>query len=157
MIEYSLLINASPEQIWDCLTKPDLMKRWMGDPEMNLHIETDWTVNGPIAVKGFHHVAFENRGVVEIVDKNRLLRYTSLSSLSGLPNRPENHTSTTFAVEPAGKQTRLTVEVQNFPTDAIYRHYNFYWRGAIMTIKKLAERGEDTANATDTMGTGKAQ
>ena len=141
MIEYSLLIDASPEQIWDCLTKPDLMKLWMGDPELNLAIETDWTVQGPITIKGFHHVGFENKGVVEIFEKNRRLKYTSLSSISRLPNRPENHTSTAFSLEPAGEQTRLTVEVQNFPTDAIYRHYNFYWRGAITAIKKLAEHG----------------
>ena len=93
MIEYSLLIDASPEQIWDCLTKPDLMKLWMGDPELNLAIETDWTVQGPITIKGFHHVGFENKGVVEIFKKNRRLKYTSLSSISptGRKTIPQLH------------------------------------------------------------------
>lgn len=139
MIEYALDIAAAPEKVWDCLTKPDLMKLWMGDPEMNLVIETDWTVKGPITVKGFHHVGFENKGVVERFEKNRQLKYTGLNSISRLPDRPKNYTSTTFRLEPMDNETRLTVTVENFPTDAIYRHYNFYWRGAIATIKKLVE------------------
>ena len=140
MIEYSLVIDATPEKIWEYLTKPDLMKLWMGDPELNLAIETDWTVKGPITVKGFHHVGFENKGVVEIFEKNSQLKYTGLNSISRLPDRPENYTSTTFTLEPMDGQTRLAVTVENFPTDSIYRHYNFYWRGAINSIKKLAEQ-----------------
>ena len=62
MIVYALVIAAAPEKVWDCLAKQDLMKLSMADPEMNLAIETDWTVKGPIAVKGFHHVGFENKG-----------------------------------------------------------------------------------------------
>ena len=139
MFEYSLLINCSPEKLWDYLTKPDLMTLWMGDPELNLTIETDWNIDGQIIIKGFHHVNFENKGVVEIFEKNKRLKYSSLSSLSPLPDRPENYTSTEFILYPVHRQTALTVKVENLPGDSIYKHYNFYWRGTIMKIKNLAE------------------
>ena len=140
MFEYSLFMDSSPEKIWDYLTKPDLMKLWMGDPEMKLVIEADWTVKGQIIVKGFHHLIFENKGSVEIFDKNRRLKYTSLSSISRLQDRPENYTSTEFTLEPADSQTRVIVKVENSPTDSIYKHYSFYWRGTIVKIKELVER-----------------
>ena len=139
MFEYSLLINCSPEKLWDYLTKPDLMTLWMGDPELNLTIETDWNIDGQIIIKGFHHVNFENKGVVEIFEKNKRLKYSSLSSLSPLPDRRENYTSTEFNLDPIHRQTKLTVKVENLPGDSIYKHYNFYWRGTIMKIKDLVE------------------
>ncbi|HTE32777.1 MAG TPA: SRPBCC domain-containing protein [Chryseolinea sp.] len=139
MFEYSAVIDSSPVKIWDYLTKPDLMRLWMGDPEMNLVIETDWTVKGEIKVKGFHHVTFENKGLVEIFEKNRRLKYTSLSSISRLADQPENYTSTEFTLEPTDRQTRVIVKVEHFPTDSIYQHYNFYWRGTIVKIKELVE------------------
>ncbi len=139
MVEHSLLMDSSPEKIWGYLTKPDLMSLWMGDPEMNLVIETDWTVKGQIIVKGFHHVSFENKGLVEIFEKDRRLKYTSLSSISRLPDRPENYTSTEFSLEPTDGQTRVMVKVENFPTESIYKHYSFYWRGTIIKIKELVE------------------
>ena len=121
------------------MTKPDLIRLWMGDPELKLIIETDWTINGQIIIKGFHHVSFENKGVVEVFEKDKRVKYSSLSSISRLPDQPENYTSTEFSLEPIDRQTKLIVKVENFPTDSIYKHYNFYWRGTIMKIKKLVE------------------
>jgi bisphosphoglycerate-dependent phosphoglycerate mutase len=38
------------------------MTKWMGELEMKIEIETDWRVNSPMIIRGFHHVEFENKG-----------------------------------------------------------------------------------------------
>ena len=140
MIEYSVILDSSPQKIWEYLTKPGLMKLWMGEPELKLAIETDWSVKGQIVIKGFHHVSFENKGIVEVFEENKRLKYSSLNSISRLLDRPENYTVTEFTLEPEDRQTKLTVKIENFPTDSIYKHHNFYWRGTIMKIKNLVEK-----------------
>jgi uncharacterized protein YndB with AHSA1/START domain len=138
-IEYSIVIDASPEVVWDYLKVPDLMRLWMGDPEMQLDIVVDWTGKRKISIKGFHHVHFENKGIVEIFDVYHRLKYVTISSISRLADLPENYTSTEFNLEPAARGTKLTIQVENFPTDSIYQHQNFYWRGTLLKIKQAVE------------------
>lgn len=57
-------IKAPASAIWDALTNPQKLKRWMGDPEMDIEVITDWKPGGPIVINGFHHINFENEGTV---------------------------------------------------------------------------------------------
>lgn len=59
----TITIKAPVYRVWDTLTRTDLMQQWMGDPEMHVEVITDWEVGSPIVIKGFHHVAFENKGM----------------------------------------------------------------------------------------------
>lgn len=40
-IEETILINSDCSSIWETLTQPALMKEWMGEPAMELDIQTD--------------------------------------------------------------------------------------------------------------------
>src|SRR5688572_2249138 len=106
--EQTLLINAPANAVWDSLTQSQLMKEWMGEPEMSLEIETDWIVGGPMIVRGFHHVPFENIGAVLEFEPTTRLAYTHLSSLSRLPDVPENHTTLEFVLKHIGDTVSLT-------------------------------------------------
>ena len=139
LFEKSITIDAPPPVVWDALTRLELMKQWMAEPELRLDIITDWTVGGPIVIRGFHHVEFENRGTVLEFDPNRVLRYTHLSSLSRLPDRPEHYSIIDFRLVPVGSQTSLTLMVSNFPTDTIQKHLNFYWRTTLAILKNVIE------------------
>jgi uncharacterized protein YndB with AHSA1/START domain len=86
-------INAPPSQVWRALTDPDLMRLWMGEPEMRVEI-----------VKAHHHVDFENKGTVLHFEPNSILRYSHLSSLSRLPDKSENYTVIEFGL--VRKKTR---------------------------------------------------
>jgi uncharacterized protein YndB with AHSA1/START domain len=135
----SIRIDAPPPKIWDVLTVHDLMKEWMAEPEMELEIFTNWEVGSPMVVKGFHHVKFENKGTVLAFKTNKLLRYSYLSSISRLPDVPENYTVIEFALAPLENGTELTIILSNFPTDAILKHVDFYWAGTIEIMKRVAE------------------
>jgi len=138
--EKEVTINASPDIIWNTLTNPELMKKWMGEPEMEIEVETNWQVNSPIVISGFHHLKFQNRGKVLQYKINNLVQYSHLSSLSGLEDKPENYSVITFWLIPGENETTLSCTINNFPTETIFKHLQFYWRTTIISIKNMAEK-----------------
>jgi uncharacterized protein YndB with AHSA1/START domain len=139
-IKKTILINASSSKVWEHLTNPDLMKHWMGDPEMQIEVITDWKVGSPFIIKGFHHQQFENKGTILQFEAEKVFHYSYLSSLSNLDDTPKNHTTISFTLAPKDKQVELTVEVENFPTEVIYKHLEFYWNGTIHLLKEVIEK-----------------
>ena len=139
LIEKTVVINALTTNVWKALTQPFLMKQWMGEDEMNLHIQTSWAVNTPITISGFHHLPFVNKGTILEFDEEKVLSYSHNSSLSRLPDEPENYSVIKFNLSPAEKQTALTLTISNFPTETIYRHMEFYWQSTIVLLKKFVE------------------
>jgi uncharacterized protein YndB with AHSA1/START domain len=139
-VEETIIINASPYTVWETLTNTTFMKKWMGEPEMQLEIITDWNVGSAIVIKGFHHIKFENKGTILHFEPNKLLKYDYLSSISRLPDQPENYTTIEFALNPLENQTALTLTLSNFPTESIFKHVGFYWRTTIHIMKNFAER-----------------
>ena len=139
IIENSVLIEARPSTVWRYLTNADLMKGWMGEPEMAIEVVTGWKVGGPISIRGYHHVAFENKGVVKEFEPEKIVAYTHLSSLSRLANAPKNYALIAFRLSASGKQTLLRLTVENFPTETIYQHLALYWRATIVLLKDRIE------------------
>jgi len=137
--QQTLVINASPSVVWEALTRRELMAQWMGEPEMGVEIETDWTEGSRITIKGFHHARFMNTGTVLQCRPPEVLRYSHLSSLSRLPDRPENYSVFEFRLAPAGEHTSLTLTLGGFPTESIFKHLDFYWRGTLRILKQFVE------------------
>ena len=136
-----VVIDAPPSLVWDALTKPALLTQWMGEPAMAVEVKTDWTVGSPITVRGFHHAWFENRGTVLEYSAPRTLRYSQLDSLSRLPDEPENFSVLQFTLVASEGGTSLTLSVSGFPTQTIFKHLDFYWRGTLGVLKNFVERG----------------
>jgi uncharacterized protein YndB with AHSA1/START domain len=81
-------INASVSQVWDALTKPDLIQQYL----FGTDVTTDWKVGSPITYKGiWEGKAYEDKGKVLQIETGKLLVSTFWSSLSGLPDIPENY------------------------------------------------------------------
>ncbi|HET7371652.1 MAG TPA: SRPBCC domain-containing protein [Gammaproteobacteria bacterium] len=138
--ERLIAVKASPRHVWRFLTDVELMKAWMGEPEMALEIETTWAVGSRIAISGFHHAAFQNSGTVVAFEPDERLAYTHLSSLSRLPDRPENHTTLEFLLTPGDDGTSLAFGASGFPTVSIFKHLEFYWRGTLEILRQHLER-----------------
>lgn len=141
-IEKSILIQASPQELWKHLTTPALMKIWMGDAEMNIEVLSDLKPGSPITIRGFHHVQFENKGTILQLEPYTLFQYEYLSSMSHLENITENYTTVTFRLVQKERATELTVEAENFPTVEIYKHLEFYWNGTLQIIQLQIESNE---------------
>jgi uncharacterized protein YndB with AHSA1/START domain len=138
-IDKTIIIEATPSAVWDRLTNPDLMKQWMAEPEIGIEIITDWKVGSPIIIKGFHHIKFENKGTVLQFEPGKVLQYNYLSSLSRLPDSPENYSIVEFRLAPLEHHTSLTLTISNFPTEIIFKHVDFYWKTTIVLLKKFIE------------------
>ncbi len=135
----TVLVNATPSKVWDALTRPEQMKQWMSETELD--IVTDWRVGGPITISGpWYKTGFENSGRVLQFEPEKSLQYSHLSSLSRLPDAVENYSLTGFTLVPEDDQTLVTVTLSNFPTETIYKHLAFYWNVAIELLKRFAER-----------------
>lgn len=138
--DFSLSIDAAPPVVWRALTDTALMKQWMAEPEMQLDIVTDWSVGSPIVMRGWHHIKFENKGIVLRFEPYSILRYSHLSSVSRLPDTPENYTIIEFRLAPAGpKSTSLHLTISGFPTESIFKHFDFYWATTIQMVKRFIE------------------
>lgn len=137
---HAIAIAASPGRVWEALTTPAQMTEWMGEPEMKVEVLTDWVVGGPLRIRGFHLVQFEDTGTVLAFEPRRLLRYSHLSSVSRLKDVPENHAILEFRLAPVDGGTSLTVEVSRCPTESILKHLDFYWRGTLGVLKRWLER-----------------
>lgn len=136
----AVIIEAAPEQVWAILTDTRLMPQWMGTPEMKISVQTSWKINTPLLIRGFLYSDFENKGIVLQYDKYKKLSYSHLSSVSRLTDTAENYTILEFILAPYEPGTRLTLRMTNFPTEVIQRHLEFYWRTAIVLIKRNAEK-----------------
>jgi uncharacterized protein YndB with AHSA1/START domain len=143
--EQTVLINAPAWVVWDDLSRTDRMKEWMGQPEMEIEVVTDWDVGGPIVVRGvLNHARFENTGVVLQFEAPKRLSYTHLSSLSRLPDEPGSYTTFDFGLDQVSDATSLTLVVTGFPTMTIFKHLQFYWRVTLGILKQRAEQGRET-------------
>jgi uncharacterized protein YndB with AHSA1/START domain len=131
-------INAPISKVWDTLTIPELMKKWMSETEID--IITNWSVGSPILIRGrLHRIKFQNTGTVLQFEPGKILRYSHLSSLSRLPDKPENHSVFEFRLAPLGNQSSLAITVSNFPTETIYKHLAFHWNVTLEILKKTIE------------------
>ena len=141
ILSKTVTINAPASKIWEGLTNPVVMKKWMSETEID--ILTDWNVGNPIVIRGrLHGIKFENKGLVLLFEPEKILQYSHLSSLSRLPDTPENHSVFDFRLTPDGDQTALTLTLSNFPTESIDKHLAFYWNVTLEIFKRMMEEDE---------------
>jgi uncharacterized protein YndB with AHSA1/START domain len=137
--EKTVFIHSSADIVWQYLTDPGLMKKWMGEPELKIKVDTNWIPGSSILITGYHHGNFVNKGLVLQAERNKVLQYTHLSSVSRLPDSIENYSVLTFTLKPEGQRTTLSLNIKNFPTETIYKHFELYWRTTLEILKSDIE------------------
>jgi uncharacterized protein YndB with AHSA1/START domain len=140
LIDKTVVIAAAPATVWQALTDPAAMRVWMGEPEMAIDVTTDWRPGSLIVIRGEHHGPFRNQGIVLDAVPVALLRYTHLSSVSGLADVPEHYSVIAFTLEAVDGGTAVRLTVERFATETIFRHLNLYWRGTLDVFKAFVEQ-----------------
>lgn len=132
----TIAINASASKVWDALTKPELIKQYLFGTE----VTTDWQVGSPITYKGeWEGKAYEDKGKVLQVEKEKLLVSTFWSSLSALADIPENYKTVRYELSADDKGTRLTITQDNNISQEEADHSGQNWKMVLEGIKKLVE------------------
>lgn len=138
IIHHEIKINAPASRVWDTLTVPELIQQWMLDTP--LRFLTEWRQGGTVLVRGdLHGLPFENRGEVLRFEPCRFLEYSHWSTLSLIPDTPENYSVLRFELCPQHSQTLLTLTIHDFLTFEIFKHLQFYWNTALHVLKEVAE------------------
>ncbi|MDJ1504311.1 SRPBCC domain-containing protein [Xanthocytophaga agilis] len=137
-IHKSMRINATTSKVWQVLTQPEWIRKWILDTEVE--VISNWKTGKPIVIRGYlHDEYFENKGIILQAEQERILQYTHLSSLSKLPDTPESYTIIQFELIASDDRTELYLTLTNFPTETIYWHLEFYWNVTLGLLKKLCE------------------
>ena len=99
IVNKTITINAPATKVWDTLTTPALMREWLFDSP--IEVTTDWQIGSLMVFSGtFLDRPFKDKGTVLQFDPGKTLEYKYWSSLSRLPDRPENYMLTRFELTP---------------------------------------------------------
>ncbi|SDP21452.1 Activator of Hsp90 ATPase homolog 1-like protein [Mucilaginibacter sp. OK268] len=137
-INKTVTISSPVSRVWEVLTNPELIKRWMLDTEIN--VTTDWQIGSSIIFKGsLEWTDFENKGTILQFEPEKIFQYNYWSTLSGLSDIPGNYIIVGFVLRPIAKQTALTLTLSNITDEITYKHLDFYWTVTLDVFKKLCE------------------
>jgi uncharacterized protein YndB with AHSA1/START domain len=130
-------INAPAAEVWEALTKPELIKQYL----LGTEVTTDWQVGSPITYKGeWEGKTYEDKGTILEVEPEKLLISTFWSSLSGLPDTPENYKTVSYKLSAEGGVTKLTLTQDNNDTQEEASHSEQNWNTVLGKLKELIEK-----------------
>ena len=132
----TISINAPIEKVWEALTKPELIKQYLFGTE----VTADWQVGSSITYKGvWEGKAYEDKGKVLQNEPGKLLVSTFWSSLSGVPDIPENYQTVCYELSSENGGTRLTLTQDNNDSEEGAKHSEQNWNMVLEGLKKLVE------------------
>ena len=132
----TITINVPTSKVWEALTKPEWIKQYLFGTE----VTTDWQVGSPIRYRGvWQGKPYEDKGKVLQLESGKLLVYTFWSSLSGLPDIPENYKTVLYELSSEDGGTSLTVTQDNNSSEEEVRHSEENWTKVLNGIKRLLE------------------
>jgi len=133
----SISIQASPEKVWQGLTDPALIRQYF----FGTNAISDWKEGSSLRFTGeWEGQSYEDKGTILKSEKNRLLSYSYLSSMSGKEDIPENYATVTYALTPQGKGTLLTITQDPVDSQEALEHSEQNWQ---MVMKGMAELIEE--------------
>jgi uncharacterized protein YndB with AHSA1/START domain len=130
----SVTIQARPEQVWDALTNPALIKEYFFGTEAI----SDWKVGSSLVFKGiWEGKPYEDHGTILALDKGKFLKYNYWSSFSGTEDKAENYAIITYTLTPDKSRTVLTITQDNCPTAEARDHSVQNWGTVLDNLVKL--------------------
>jgi AraC family transcriptional activator of pyochelin receptor len=129
-------IKAPPARVWDALTRPALIKKYM----MGADVHTDWKVGSPIRYTGeYQGKPFEERGEILAIEPGQMLRTTHFSVSSGKEDKPENYARITWELRDDAGATVVSVSQDNIDTEKGVSASEANWNGVLQGLRKTVE------------------
>jgi len=132
----STTIDAPASKVWDAITKPELIKKYLFDTD----VISDWKVGSPILYRGeWQGKPFEDRGKILEFEPGKRLVSTHWSPLSGVPDLPENYHTVTYELSEKSGGTEVTILQDNNASEEENDHSEANWKTVLDGLKKLLE------------------
>ncbi|ULA61512.1 MAG: ATPase [Nitrospira sp.] len=130
-------IDAPTEKVWHALVSPDAIKQYM----FGTTVVSAWREGTPIVWKGeWQGKSYEDKGTILQLQPQRTLQYTHFSSLSGLPDVPDNHHTVTIELSPSEGLTRISLTQDNNRNEEARAHSEKNWGMMLVRLKQFLER-----------------
>lgn len=138
----SIQINAPVEIVWDALTNPNLIKKYMFETEVN----TDWKEGSPILWKGkWEGKTYVDKGMIIKNIPLKTIELTHFSPLSGLPDKEENYHTLIYDLSSSGNRTILHLTQDNNPDEMSRNHSEKNWMMMLQNLKNTIEKNKHSA------------
>ncbi len=136
MAEATVVIDAPEAKVWEALTDPAMIERYM----FGARVDSEWTKGSRITWRGrWQGQPFEDHGVILDIDPGKLIRYTHYSRLSGAPDVPESYHTVTVRLSREETGTRVTLVQDNNETEEARAHSQGSWKMMLGGLKALVE------------------
>jgi uncharacterized protein YndB with AHSA1/START domain len=129
-------IDAEPQKVWEVLTDPDEIKKFM----FGAKVDTDWEEGSPITWSGeYEGKPYQDKGeILEVVEKERL-RMTHFSPLSGDDDVPESYHTLDYRLTADGDGTTLVLEQDGNDSEEQAEQFSQNWQAMLDQVKECAE------------------
>lgn len=125
-------IHVPASRVWDTLTDPDLVKRWM----MGAAVDSTWQEGAPITWSGsYEGTDFTDRGEVLRVEKGERLVHTHVS---GMSEDAAEHELDWRLAEDEGT-TKLTLVQKGATSEEEQEQFRATWSGMLDALREAAE------------------
>ncbi len=132
----SLVFNASTYDLWDALTNPEKIKQYL----FGTIAKSDWKKGSPITYTGeWQGKKYEDKGEILEIIPEKLLKSSYWSSMSGIPDTPENYMIVSYILESVGNQTKLIITQENIASKDDQQHSEHNWNIVLDGIRKVVE------------------
>lgn len=137
-VQKSVVIQAPANRVWSALIDPASIKKYLFGTEAI----SDWQVGSRLEFHGsWEGNTYLDQGTILQMDPEKLFQYDYHSSVSGLPNVPENYQLITFRLFPKGSETELQVSQERLPAEANAQHAEAMWGDVLQKLKGVVEEG----------------
>jgi hypothetical protein len=140
--EFDVMIDASPEKIWDVLWNENTYNKWTSEFSEGSYAETDWKEGSKILF-----LDGKGQGMVSRVEEHRPNEYMSIKHVGMVKDGQEimdgpeveewKGVLENYTLIPEGGKTRLMVDVEVM--DEWKEYFDNTWPKALNKVKELAE------------------
>ena len=136
-LQVKRVIKASPAELFEAWTKPELMQKWFAPAPMTVESATqDLRVGGAYSIKvlkgsGTLHV----EGTYKQIIPNKLLAFT----WTPCSESPSYETLVTVEFKEASGGTEVTITHEGFQNAEAVAKHEFGWNGCLDNLAKVTE------------------
>ncbi len=137
-VSESIDVNASIEKVWEALTKPAIIKKYLFDT----NTETDWKVGSNIVFSGeYQGHTYRDKGVITENIFHKKISYSYWSGFSGLQDLPENYSTVSYTLQKTSDSlTRFTWTQIGYANEEVHAHSQGGMKEFIEQIKNIIEQ-----------------
>lgn len=139
LFHYSIEINASPDQVWDAITNPEMTRKFM----YNCVPITDWKIGSEILWRGSEDGVDYVKGYIKKYNPKKTLAFSVFDPNGNYEDIPDNYLVSEYNLVPENEGTRIDITQGDYAVVAEgekrFGEAHAGWDFALTELKKILE------------------